>query len=50
MTLVARELPLAPNPLALARRLSHERDLILLWSASGEGPSYVAVRPLAESN
>ena len=50
MTLVARELPLAPNPLALARRLSHERELILLWSASGEGPSYIAIRPLAESS
>ena len=50
MPLVARELPLAPNPVALARRLAHEPELILLWSASGEGPSYLAIRPLAESS
>jgi anthranilate/para-aminobenzoate synthase component I len=45
----ARELPLAPEPLALARRLVDEPDLALLWSASGGGPSFIAVRPLRVS-
>jgi anthranilate/para-aminobenzoate synthase component I len=46
----ARELPLAPEPLALARRLAGEPDLALLWSASGGGPSFIAVRPLRVSH
>jgi anthranilate/para-aminobenzoate synthase component I len=51
MTLRARELPLAPDALALARRLAHaEPDVALLWSASGDGPSFIAARPLASSN
>jgi anthranilate/para-aminobenzoate synthase component I len=45
----ARELPLAPEPLALARRLLDEPDLALLWSASGGGPSFIATRPLRVS-
>jgi anthranilate synthase component 1 len=42
----ARELPLPPDPLALARRLADEPELALLWSASGGGPSFIATRPL----
>ena len=49
MTLVARELPLPPHPLLLARRLASEPELCLLWSASGDGTSYIAVWPSAES-
>jgi anthranilate/para-aminobenzoate synthase component I len=50
MTLFARELGLAPNALGLARRLAKsEPELALLWSASGAGPSFIAVRPLATS-
>ena len=49
MTLTARELPLRPDPLGLARRLSSEPELALLWSASG-GRSYIAVRPIARSS
>jgi anthranilate/para-aminobenzoate synthase component I len=45
----ARELPLAPDALALARRLGDEPELALLWSASGSGPSFIAVRPLCVS-
>jgi anthranilate/para-aminobenzoate synthase component I len=50
MTLQARELPLAPDPLALARRLANEPELALLWSASGDGPSFIAARPVSVSN
>lgn len=50
MTLIARELPLAPHPLRLARRLAGEPDLAFLWSACGTGPSYLATRVTAESN
>jgi anthranilate/para-aminobenzoate synthase component I len=46
----ARELPLAPDVLALARRLADEPELALLWSASGGGPSFIAVRPLSVSD
>lgn len=49
MRLEACELPLAPEPLAIARRLAHEPELVLLWTASGEGPSFIGVRPLARS-
>jgi anthranilate/para-aminobenzoate synthase component I len=50
MTLVARELPLAPRPLALARRLRNASRLALLWSAAGDGPSFIAPDPIAESD
>jgi anthranilate/para-aminobenzoate synthase component I len=43
--LQARELPLAPEPLAIARRLSDEPELVLLWTASG-GRSFIGVRPM----
>jgi hypothetical protein len=49
MTLSARELPLAPNPLSLASRLGGESQLAFLWSADGAGPSYIGVKPVAES-
>jgi len=49
MTLIARELPLAPHPLRLARRLAGEPDLAFLWTACGTGPSYLATRVTAES-
>jgi anthranilate/para-aminobenzoate synthase component I len=45
VTLIARELSLAPNPLGLARRLSARRECLFLWSADGRGPSYLAPRP-----
>ena len=48
MRLEARELPLAPEPLAIARRLAHEPELVLLWTASG-GRSFIGVRPLSRS-
>ncbi len=50
MTLSARELPLPPQPLLLARRLAHEQELAVLWSASGDGTSFIGVRPLATSH
>ncbi|HTV17958.1 MAG TPA: anthranilate synthase component I family protein [Polyangiaceae bacterium] len=50
MTLVARELPLPPRPLALARRLADSPRLALFWSASGAGPSFIAPDPIAESD
>jgi anthranilate/para-aminobenzoate synthase component I len=51
MTLAARQLPLPPDALALARRLAaSEHELALLWSASGDGPSFLAARPLAVSH
>jgi anthranilate/para-aminobenzoate synthase component I len=50
MTLVARELPLPPRPLALARRLRNVSRLAVLWSAAGDGPSFVAPDPIAESD
>jgi anthranilate/para-aminobenzoate synthase component I len=50
MTLSARELPLPARPLLLARRLANEAELAVLWSASGGGPSFIGVRPLATSN
>lgn len=50
MTLVARELPLPPRPLLLARRLGDDPRLALLWAASGHGPSFIAVDPVAESD
>jgi anthranilate/para-aminobenzoate synthase component I len=50
MTLSARELPLPPRPLLLARRLADEPELALLWSAAGGGPSFIGVRPLRTSN
>ncbi len=50
MKLFARELPLAPHPLELARRLGSEDPLVVLWSADGRGPSFLAVRPRGESN
>jgi anthranilate/para-aminobenzoate synthase component I len=50
MTLVARELPLPPRPLALARRLRGASRLALLWSAAGHGPSFIAPDPVAESD
>lgn len=49
MTLTAIELPLPPNPLRLANRLKGERELAFLWSASGDGRSFIGVRPLAHS-
>lgn len=49
MRLLARELPLPPSPLALARRLGSEPELALLWSASGQGPSFLAAWPQAVS-
>ncbi len=49
MKLHARELMLAPSPLALARRLSSEPELSLLWSAAGQGPSFLGAWPLAVS-
>jgi anthranilate/para-aminobenzoate synthase component I len=45
VTLIARELPLTPNPLALARRLAARRPCLFLWSADARGPSYLAARP-----
>lgn len=50
MTLSARELPLPPRPLLLARRLASERELAVLWSASGDGPSFIGARPLQRSS
>lgn len=50
MTLQALELPLRPDPLALARRLAKEPELALLWSASGDGPSFIATRPVSISS
>ena len=49
MTLQARELPLPPEPLSIARRLGDETELALLWTASG-GRSFIAVRPLEHSH
>lgn len=49
MNLVARELPLAPNPLQLARRLSARGPLTFLWSADASGPSYLGLHPSAWS-
>jgi anthranilate/para-aminobenzoate synthase component I len=48
--LFARELPLPPNPLRLASRLAAESQLAFLWSACGTGPSFLGVRPIAESS
>lgn len=45
MTLVARELPIPPRALLLARRLSARHPCLFLWSADGRGPSYLAIRP-----
>lgn len=39
--LIARELPLSPNPLEVAGRLAEEPEWVFLWSSSGGGPSYV---------
>ena len=50
MTLTAIELALPPNPLRIAHRLKNERELAFLWSASGAGRSFIAVRPLARSD
>jgi anthranilate/para-aminobenzoate synthase component I len=49
MKLVARELPLAPNPLRLARRLSAYGPLTFLWSADASGPSFLGLHPSAWS-
>ena len=49
MTLAARELPLPPDPLAIARRLADEPELVLLWTASG-GRSFIAARPIERSS
>jgi anthranilate/para-aminobenzoate synthase component I len=49
MRLHARELPLAPRPLALARRLASEPELSLLWSASGQRPSFLGAWPSSVS-
>jgi anthranilate/para-aminobenzoate synthase component I len=46
VTLLARELSIAPNALQLARRLGAQRPCLFLWSADGRGPSYLAARPL----
>lgn len=46
--LIARELPLAPNPLEVASRLAEQPEWVFLWSASGGGPSYVG-KPLLTS-
>jgi len=45
MRLEARELPLPPEPLSIARRLWDEPELALLWTASG-GRSFIAVQPI----
>jgi anthranilate/para-aminobenzoate synthase component I len=50
MTLIARDLPLPPRPLALARRLRDSSRLAFLWSAAGDGPSFIAPDPIAESD
>jgi anthranilate/para-aminobenzoate synthase component I len=49
MKLFARELPVAPNPLRLARRLSAHGPLTFLWSADASGPSFLGLHPSAWS-
>lgn len=49
MKLARCELPLPPDPLLLARRLQDEPGLAFLWSADGQQPSYLAVRPVESS-
>jgi anthranilate/para-aminobenzoate synthase component I len=45
MKLRARQLDVPADPLRIARALAGEPGFAFLWTASGEGPSYVACRP-----
>jgi hypothetical protein len=49
MTLFARVVSVPANPLAVARALADEPDFSFLWSATGQGPSYVACRAIGSS-
>lgn len=46
MSVYSQSVPIAPQPCQVARRLADESDLFFLWSAHGQGPSYVAIRPV----
>jgi anthranilate/para-aminobenzoate synthase component I len=49
VTLRARLVPVAANPLDVARSLSGEPGFVFLWSASSDGASYAACWPRSES-
>jgi anthranilate/para-aminobenzoate synthase component I len=49
MTPLTQQLDLSPDVLGLARRLAPGRGLVVLWSADGSGPSYVACQPIETS-
>jgi para-aminobenzoate synthetase component 1 len=46
MKLRARQVDVPPDPLRIARALAEEPGFAFLWSASGDGPSYAACRPI----
>ncbi|HLV22567.1 MAG TPA: anthranilate synthase component I family protein [Polyangiaceae bacterium] len=47
MALLRRRLDLPPDPIPIARALRGRPGLCWLWTASGDGPSFVACDPLA---
>src|ERR1041385_5225020 len=49
MTLVARYVDVPANPLRVARALAGEPGFSFLWTATGDGPSYVACHPVDSS-
>jgi anthranilate/para-aminobenzoate synthase component I len=49
MRLHARVVAVPANPLGVARALADEPGFAFLWTATGDGPSYVACRPIARA-
>jgi anthranilate/para-aminobenzoate synthase component I len=49
MTLSARLVDVPASPLRIARALAGEPDFSFLWTATGQGPSYVACRAVGSS-
>lgn len=49
MRLLARRVDVPANPLRVARALADEPGFVFLWTATGDGPSYVACHPVAAS-
>src|SRR5262245_29504141 len=49
MPLIRRRLDLAPDVLGLARSVADRAAAVVLLSADGSGPNYIACDPIAES-
>jgi anthranilate/para-aminobenzoate synthase component I len=49
MNLYSRVVDVPANPLRIARALANEPDFAFLWTATGDGPSYVACRAVGSA-